>query len=157
MLTSKISNSEMPQATIAVARKTLQIINDPEQVQWGLNGHLWHEGKQILVVKGGDTTGICGQVYFRFARETDSDGKPFTLSIKLHGLCHSDPIWHSRARITGELMLAYLNKFFCPCQLVTNSNGQALLLMDEIPKLFGAMIQQPRYLKIFANLFEAID
>ena len=99
------------------------------------------------------------RVYFRLATETDAAGEPlFKLSKKQRRLCHTSPVWGSPVRVSGAEMLAYLNRFFAPAQLVSGAVGEALLLMDEgIPITFVGLISQPRYLGIFADLFPAVS
>lgn len=148
-----------PQASIreTVQKIPVKIIDDPKEVELALGGHLFYKEKQILAVKGADTTAIIGQIYFRFARELDNAGKPFQISRDLRGITHIQLPWTKPARITGEEMLSYLNRFFAPAQLVSNSNGQALQLLDSISPQFAGLIMQPRYVSLFFDLFQAID
>jgi hypothetical protein len=152
------SKAELPQATITETTQSVKVIADPQQVDLGLNGHLWHDGKQILVYKGyQDGTAVAAQVYHRLSQETDLNKKPFTFSKHRRGLVHSDPVWKSPKKVSGLELLDYLARWFIPCQLLTNANGQALVIVDEFPKLFAAQLMQPRYGALFADLFTWID
>ena len=149
-----------PQASVRETDQKIKvrIIDDPKEVELGINGHLYYNERQILAVKGHDAAITTSQVYFRFARELDPAGKPFQLSLKKRGITHTSPTWKQPAKITGAEMLDYLDRWFIPAQLVSNANGQALLLLDTgIPATFAGMVMQPRYLSMFADLFTAID
>ena len=157
-----VVNLTMPntllQATVRETMQKVKVIDDPNAVDFGINGHLEHDGKQILVIKGHpDSTAVAAQFYYRLSQETDNNDHPFTFSRHRRGLIHTDPVWQSPAKVTGLDLLGYLGQWFIPCQLVTNANGPALLILDEFPRLFAAMLMQPRYTALFADLFTWID
>jgi hypothetical protein len=151
---NKVKTQQNPQANVTTTRQEIRIIKDPKEVDFAVNGHLDYAGKRLLVVRGGpDSCATISQVYSRFAQSVDDTGAPFRVSRKLRGLTHIDPIWKTVKRITGKEFLCYLARWFYPAQMVANSDGRALMLLNEIPPLFGAQAQQPRYVSIFASMF----
>jgi hypothetical protein len=128
------SVSQGTTATVSKTRQEIEIIKDPQGVTLAVNGRLDHNGRRLLVVRGGpDSCLTISQVYHRFSLEKDDTGAPFRVSRKLRGLTHIDPVWKSVKRITGKEFLAYLARWFCPAQMVANSDGPALMLLDEVP------------------------
>jgi hypothetical protein len=149
--------AKLSEATVTVTKILQQIISDPVQVEQGLNGLLQYEGRTILVCKGGDVTKIVNQVYSKFLNSKDATGEPFRFSIKARGLVHVDKIWHATKRVSGPEFLNYLSDWFIPCQLLSNVNGPALVILTEVPPLFGALCQQTRFSGAHAEIFPLID
>jgi hypothetical protein len=147
MPTNKVKSApENPQATVVTTRQEIKVVRDPKEVTLAVNGHLDYNGKRLLVVRGSpDSCATISQVYARFAHEKDDTGAAFRVSVRLHGLTHIDPTWKTVQRISGKAFLDYVGRWFCGAQMVTNSDGPALIILDEIPPLFGAQAQQGRY------------
>lgn len=144
-------------AIVTKTKQEISIIADPLQVEQGLDGLLEHEGRTILVCKGGDTDKLIKQVYTKFANSKDVAGEPFRFSKRLRGLVHTDGIWDAPKKVSGSEFLNYLNSWFVPCQLLTNASGPALMILSETPPLFGAMCQQTRFSGAHAEMFSFID
>jgi hypothetical protein len=147
------------QATVTETVQKMRIINNEDQVDAGLVGLLHLNGKPVLAVRGGESIGAASQVYIYVANLRDEHGEPvFKFSKKARGLVHKSATWGTWDRVTGAEMLAYLDRHFVPCQLVTNaSTGRALGLLDATPIQFGGVIMQTRFSGIFAELFSWID
>lgn len=153
-----VYDHQQPQATVTEISTTLKVIKEAREIDAGLNGHLWCGDRQILVTRGGDSTQSAFQVYNRFSVELDLSGQPFKYSVKFRGISHIDPVWHLPVNVNGERMAKYLSDWFIPTQLVSNASaGQALLLLDEFPKLYVAQLLQPRYSGLFRDLFTSLD
>lgn len=146
------------EAKVVERSKTLRLIDDPDQIQLALNGHLDHEGRRLLVVRGGDSNAIAFQIYHRFSQEKGSQGESFRFSSKVRGLIHLDAIFHQPKRVSGSEFLEYLNRWFIPCELVNNaSSGSAIVLLDEFYKFFVAHNLQGRLAGLFSDLFGRLD
>jgi hypothetical protein len=146
-----------PQAVVTTTKQEVLLIVDPLQVEQGLKGLLQLGGKTILVCRGGDTSQVIRQVYSKFQSSKDARGEPFKFSRRLRGLVHHDKIWDAPRRVSGQEFLNYLNAWFVPCQLLSNPSGPALLILPEVPPLFGATAQQTRFSGSCAELFTFID
>lgn len=146
------------QATIIERTKKLLLITDQHQIEQAINGHLDHDGRRILVIRGQpDSNQTAFQIYYKFSQETDSQGKAFQLSVKGRGLIHSDPTFHQPKRINGTEFLEYLTRWFCPSELINNAaNGPAIALLDEFPKFFIAHMCQGRMIAAFSQMFEVV-
>jgi hypothetical protein len=75
----------LAQATVVTTKQEVRLINDPGQVQLGLEGLLELDGKKILVCRGGDVNKIVRQVYTKFLNSRDATGESFRFSKKARG------------------------------------------------------------------------
>jgi hypothetical protein len=153
----KDKKSVTPQATVVETIQHVKLIKDPEQIKLAQEGLLELDGKRILIVRGGDSALVVSQVYQRFSNEKDDTGEAFRMSRNLRGLTHVVKPWNAPRKLTGPEFLSYLNAWFVPTQQIDNAIGSALLILPEVPPLFGALCQQSRYSGMFAGMFEWID
>ena len=153
----KVEPASSTEAKIKQVNQLIRVIDDPAQVQLAVDGHLESEGRKILVTKGGNTMTASFQVYYHLSQQLDDSGAPFTWSYKLRGLCHVDPTWKQPARVSGQQFMDYVDKWFISCAIVENLNGKALQVLDGVPKLFAAILQQTRFFAPFADLFPSLD
>jgi hypothetical protein len=144
-------------ANVKLTSRKVEIIDDIEQVAAAECGELTVEGKPVLVVKGANTEAVCFQIYYRFSKELDSEGQAFVFSRKYRSLAHTDPVWHSRSKVTGPQFEAYLASYFQFAEKVTSVNGEALILTDKLPTFFSALMMQGRFSGKFVDLFEIVN
>jgi hypothetical protein len=135
----------------------VQVISDPRQLVAAEAGELSVKGKPVLIVKNGNTETVIAQIYMRFAKEVDTEGKPFEFSRKFRGLTDTDPIWKSRKKVSGSEFEAYILSWFQPVEKISTPNGEALVLLSKLPIYFTALIQQGRYMGRFVELFKFVD
>jgi len=145
------------QATIRKTSQQIEAISDPSQVAAAEEGDLKIGDRKVLVVEGGCTASVTGEVYLAFARNLDSQGKPFVFSLRFKGLGHEDPVWRRPKKVSGPEFEQYLANWFCFAEKVTNADGPALILTDKLPKFFAALMMQGRYAAQFAEDFTWID
>jgi hypothetical protein len=145
------------QATVLKTNRQIELISDPAQVEAAENGDLKIGDKNVLVVKGGCTASVTGEVYLAFARNLDSQGKPFVFSRRFRSLAHEDPVWRRPKKVSAVEFEQFLGNWFCFAEKVTNSDGPALILTDKLPKFFCALMMQSRYAAQFAEDFRWID
>jgi hypothetical protein len=146
------------QATVTHLRQEIRVISDKEEVQAGLDGHLTLDQQKILCVRGGSTPALIGQIYSEFARHLDHDGKPFYFSRKFRGMVHSDPLWKSIKKVDGQALAAYLLEWFVPVTKITNNDGDALVIVNELPVFFTALVLQSRNInQQISQLLDWID
>ena len=141
-------------AFVKLRTQKVQIIDDPKQVLAAEEGNLEVGKKTVLVTKGGDIMAVCCQIYVRFSKEKDLMGNPFTFSRKFRSLAHTSPVWHSREKVSGSQFEEYLTSWFQFAEKTSNVNGEALILVDKLPKFFSALVQQTRFTAKFVDLFE---
>jgi hypothetical protein len=141
------------QADIKTVTKTMKIIDNKEQIESAMKGELIVYGKHLLVTKGNNTGEVVRQIFTRFSKEKDAAGKNFVMSTFRHGICHTDT-WNRTARISAAQFEEYLNKFFCYAEKINNSNGDALVLTDKLPKFAVSLYMQGRWMNHeLADLF----
>jgi hypothetical protein len=135
----------------------IEVISDPKQVAAAETGELTHQGKSVLITKGGDTLKVCEQIYLRFSKEKDALGKPFVFSRRARGLAHSCPVFHNRVKVSGQQFEEYLARYFQFAEKVTTPAGDTLILTDKPGKFFSALMMQTRFMGTFLELFEMVD
>jgi hypothetical protein len=157
----------MSEANVRVATTTLSIIEGP---QVALADELTVNSKKLLIVKGGNSQQLVARVLTEFSKRLDRAGKPFTMSMKWRGLCHTDP-YNIPVRISGpQLDEYYLSIWYQYCELVHSAppqtatsrtsgpNPQYLKLLDKIPAHTLALLSQSRFVtRELIDMFQIIE
>jgi hypothetical protein len=158
----------MPEAIIRNATTTFSLI-EGEQVK--LADTLTIGSRKLLTVKGGNSQTLVNRVFTEFSQRVDRAGKPFTMSMKLRGICHHDPYGMVVRISSHDLEHFYLNEWFCYCELVhsappqtafapllTAADCQYLKILDKLPPFVNALISQSRFVtKELVDLFQVIE
>ena len=121
----------------------LTIIEDPAEVAAAMEGTLIVEGKPALVVRGGDTARTVAAIYRSLAASKDWSGSDFKLSARNRGLVHRDK-FNGIGKVTAYEFEKYVERDFCLCEVLTNTDGTNLRISKDQPVL--AIIKQcPRF------------
>ena len=131
---------------------------------------IMEDGREILIVRGGNTQSLVNRIFTKFSQKLDRAGKRFRISNSFRGLSHTDP-YGSPSRISGPELESYLSEWFAffehvhsaPPRTATSvqtigPNPSYLKLLDKLPVFVVALISQSRFVtNQLVSLFEVID
>lgn len=142
----------MTEAKLHKNKQGVVAITGPQVQEVKEGGVLTVNGLPLLLVRGGDTENLAGEIFRGFANHTDETGGNFTFSRKLRGVCCKDPLWGNLRRVTIPEIEAYVKKWFVLAELVSSGGTEAIVIVDTLPRMAIALLTQDRFVKFAADI-----